>query len=355
MNDIKLGEKYIGDGHPCYITYEAGPTHDGLESAIELVKIAAQSGADAIKFQILDPERLVADKKQLFSFDILLNKETGESKTVSEPLYDLLKRRSLTFSEWREVKSAADEHNIAFFATAGYEDEVELLSELGCDSIKIASADLNHYPLLRLAARSGMLVQIDTGNGTIGDVEKAVDVLNQEGCDRIIIHQCPSGYPAHIESIHLNMIKTLKSMFPYPIAFSDHTPGMHMDIAALALGANLIEKTITKDRCTPSVEHIFSLEPEDAKEFVSVVRDVEIALGAHRRSMHPDQIHNRNKIRRSAFLLGDAKEGTPIDLLNIEYRRPGDGIPPDLLETMVGMKLRNSLKTGHKLSIQDFV
>ena len=355
MSDIEINGKKIGDGFPCYITFEAGPTHDGVKSALELVDIAARSGADAIKFQIIDPDRLVADKKQLFSFDILVDKKTNETKTVSEPLYDLLKRRSLSFDDWRRVKSAADAAKISFFATVGFEDEVALLTELGCDSIKIASADLNHFPLLRLAAKSGMLVQLDTGNGTLGEVEKAVDILNEAGCERILIHQCPSGYPAHLDSIHLNMITTLKKMFPYPAAFSDHTPGWHMDVAAVALGANLIEKTITMDRCTPSVEHIFSLEPEDATEFVKIIREVESGLGGARRSMHPDQITARNKIRRSAFLINDENTGKAVSTLSVEYRRPGDGIPPDVFETLKELKLSNDLKKGHKLTLSDFV
>ena len=355
MNNIEINGKKIGDGFPCYITFEAGPTHSGVESAIELVNIAADSGADAIKFQIIDPERLVADKKQLFSFDILLDKKTGETKTVSEPLYDLIKRRSLSFDDWIKVKKAADKAGIAFFATVGFEDEIKLLIELGCDSIKIASADLNHFPLLRLAAKSGMLVQLDTGNGTLGEVEKAVDILNEAGCERILIHQCPSGYPAHLDSIHLNMITTLKNMFPYPSAFSDHTPGWHMDVAAVALGVNLIEKTITMDRCTPSVEHIFSLEPEDATEFVKIIREVETGLGRSRRSMHPDQIAARNKIRRSAFLVNDESAGKEVSGLNVEYRRPGDGISPDVFETLKDLKLSADLRQGHKLTLSDFL
>lgn len=355
MSDIEINGRKIGDGHPCYITFEAGPTHDGVESAIELVKIAAKSGADAIKFQIIDPERLVADKNQLFEFDILLDKETGETKTVKEPLYNLIKKRSLSFEEWRTVKAAADDVGIAFFSTVGFEDEIGLLTELGCDSIKIASADLNHYPLLRLAAKSGMLVQLDTGNGTLGEVEKAVDILNDEGCERILIHQCPSGYPAHLDSIHLNMITTIKQMFPYPAAFSDHTPGWHMDVAAVALGANLIEKTITKDRCTPSVEHIFSLEEDDAKEFVRIIREVETGLGSSRRSLHPSQRQSRNKIRRSAFLTADVKKGEKLSEVNIEYRRPGDGIAPDYLDDLNDLTFSNDLKAGHKLAMSDLV
>lgn len=354
MSDLEINGKKIGDGHPCYITFEAGPTHDGLESAIDLVKVAAEAGADAIKFQIIDADRLVADRSQQFTYDILVNKQTGETRTVSESLYAILQRRSMTFPEWKKVKEVADELGIAFFATVGFEDEIDLLMNIGCDSIKIASADLNHFPLLRLAAKSGMLVQLDTGNGSLGEVERAVDYLNQEGCDRIIIHQCPSGYPAHTESIHLNMIKTLKSMFHYPIAFSDHTPGWHMDVAAVAIGANLLEKTITKDRATPSVEHIFSLEPNDAEEFVKIIREVELGMGHARRTMFKEQVDARNKVRRSAFLLEEGKKGQKLSDLKIEYRRPGDGVPPDQMEGLANLTLSKDCEPGHKLTFGDF-
>ncbi len=353
MTTVEIGNKKIGTDQPCFITMEAGPTHTGLASAIELLGIAKNAGADAIKFQILDPERLVADKKQLFSFNVLVNKESGETKQISEPLYDILKRRSMSKQEWKELKATADEMGIAFFATAGFEDELELLCEINCDSVKIASADLNHYPLLREAAKTGMLIQIDTGSSTLAEVEKAVDVINQAGSNNILIHQCPSGYPAHLDSIHLNMIKTLKQMFGCPVGFSDHTPGYHMDVAAVAVGADLVEKTITMDRMTPQVEHVFSLEPEDAKSFVKYIREVETGLGGFRRPMSDEQIQHRNKVRRSAFIKSGAKAGTLVSDLDIEYRRPGTGIQPDLLEVLSNLRIKSNLIEGHILAMSD--
>jgi len=141
---FKIGNRALGDGHPCFITFEAGPTHDGVATAKQLIKAAADAGADAVKFQILDPDRLVADRKQLFSYEILVDRKTGARKEKSEPLYDILKRRSLAPEEWKELKAYSDSLGLAFFATAGFEAEVDLIAELGCDSIKIASADVNH-------------------------------------------------------------------------------------------------------------------------------------------------------------------------------------------------------------------
>jgi len=350
---IRIGNKKIGDGNPCFITYEAGPTHDGVKSAKRLIQYAADAGADAIKFQIFDPDKLISDKKQLFSYGVLKDRGSGEIETIEEPLYDLFVRRSLTHGQWKEVKEFSDQCGLAFFATVGFEEEVELLEELSCDSIKIASADVNHYPLLKRAAKTGMCIQLDTGMATLGEIEGAIDVIHREGNKSIIIHQCPSGYPARVESINLNIIPTLKRMFPYPVAFSDHTPGMEMDIAAVALGANLIEKTITESRVTRSVEHMMSIEPRDMKKFICKIRELEIALGTNRREMSLEEVANRDKIRRSIFVMTDAKAGEKLCNCNIEFRRPGFGISPDKFDLVKDAELKTDVSAGKILLMRD--
>ncbi len=352
---VRINNREISDDGPCYITFEAGPTHDGFNTAKKLIDLAKEHGADAIKFQIIDPDRLVADKNQLFDFEILIDKKTGETKKIKRPLYELLKSRSLTKNEWIELKKHADTLGLAFFATAGFEDEVELLQDIGCQSIKIASADLNHYPLLRLAAQTDMVIQIDTGNASLGEVEQAMDVISQAGGRDVIIHQCPSGYPAHLESINLNMIPTLKRMFNCPVAFSDHTPGWEMDIAAVALGANLVEKTITLDRCTPSVEHIMSIEPAQMSNFVKSIRDLEIALGHTRRSLSLDQIENRKEVRRSFYLSEDARAGECLNFCKWEYRRPGFGVGPEHHDLLMNSKLSKDVSKGSSIKWTDLV
>jgi sialic acid synthase SpsE len=351
---VIFGKRRVGDGEPCFITFEAGPTHDGLESAKRLVTLAANAGADAIKFQVLDPDRLVADKKQPFSYEILLDRDTGDTETVSEPLYDILCRRTLDPEEWKDLKGHSDSLGLAFFATIGFEDEIELLEDLECDSIKIASADVNHWPLIRRAARTGMCIQLDTGNATIGEVEKAVDIVVAEGNENIIIHNCPSGYPARLESINLNLISTLKHIFPYPVAFSDHTPGWDMDIAAVAVGANLVEKTITEDRTTRSIEHIMSLEPQEMKAFITKIREVEIAMGNSRRVLHPEELEKGKAIRRSAFLKGNVSKGQTVRESEVEFRRPGFGIPPNEFEEHMHRTFARDLAAGHLIEISDF-
>jgi sialic acid synthase SpsE len=350
---VQFGKRRVGDGQPCFITYEAGPTHAGLESAMRLADLTAAAKADAIKFQVIDPDRLVADRSQLFTYDVLIDRDSGETETVSEPLYDILCRRALSKDDWRVLKRHCDAHRLAFFATVGFEDEIELLEELGCDSIKIASADVNHTPLLRRAAKSGMCLQLDTGNATIGEIEAAVDVIRGEGNENIIIHHCPSGYPARLESINLHVIPTLKRMFPYPVAYSDHTPGWDMDLAAVALGANLVEKTITEDRTTRSVEHIMSIEPHDMVAFIAVIRDLEVAMGSPRRMMSPPEVERRNANRRSVHLRQDLAAGSVLDLPDLDFRRPGTGIPPTETDRLVGKSLRVAKAAGERLDWAD--
>ncbi|MGE4064684.1 MAG: N-acetylneuraminate synthase family protein [Rhodospirillaceae bacterium] len=350
---VKFGDRIVGDGQPCFITYEAGATHSSLASAMHLVTLAAKAGADAVKFQIIDPDRLVADKKQLFSYDVLVDRATGRTETVSEPLYDILKRRALSRDEWRKLKSHCDQLGVAFFATIGFEEEIDLLVELGCHSIKIASADVNHLPLIRRAARTNMCLQLDTGNATLGEIEIAVDAIRAEGNNNIIIHQCPTGYPARLESVNLRIILTLKRMFPFPVAYSDHTPGWDLDVAAVAMGANLVEKTITTDRTTRSVEHIFSLEPGDMTRFVQAIRDVENAMGYTRRILTPHELERRRAIRRSVFLAGPVKAGQSLKSAPVEFRRPGFGLRPDQYETLLERKFRTDLPAGHRLELEN--
>jgi N,N'-diacetyllegionaminate synthase len=350
---VTIGSREIGDGHPVCVVFEAGPTHHGLESAKALVEHAARAGAHAIKFQIVDPDRLIADRKQMFRYEVLVDRDSGRTEAVEEPLYDILRRRVLAKDQWREVKAHSDRLGLAFFATVSFDDEIKLLEELGCHSIKVASGDVNHLPLIQRAAKTGMCVQLDTGNSNLGEIEAAVDVIRAEGNENIVIHQCPSGYPAHLDSINLRIITTLRQMFPYPIAFSDHTPGATMDVAAVALGANLVEKTITLDRMTRSVEHIMSLEPSDMAEFVQTVANLQRALGTPRRIVHGAERTRQVAIRRSAFLNAPVKAGQRLHDADILFRRPGFGFRPDQYATSPDARFRRDLPAGHMITSGD--
>jgi sialic acid synthase SpsE len=355
VKNITFAGKQIGDGHPTFITFEAGPTHSGLDSAKQLVQHASEAGADAVKFQIFDPDELIADKNLVFSYEVLKDRESGETEVVSEPLYNIFVRRSLSEGEWMELKSYSDSLGLAFFATIGDELGLSLVESIGCESIKIASADVNHFPLIRKVAKTGVSIQLDTGSASFGEIEKAVDVIRSEGNDKIIIHNCPSGYPAHLESINLRTIQTLKTMFQVPIAYSDHTPGETMDVAAIALGANLIEKTITQDRTTRSIEHIMSLEPNEMKEFVYHVRQLEVALGHTRRILSEEEKGKRNRIRRSVILDQDVSPGDKLGEIRVKFKRPGFGVSPENYESLCEKSFNKKVRKGELLSTSDLI
>ena len=357
MINVRINNIELGDEKPTFITFEIGPTHNGVESAKRLIKHSVDSGANAVKFQIFDPDKIVADKKQLFSYEILIDKKTGEKKTVEEPLYDILKRRCLNIEEWKEIKDYCDKVGIAFFSTVGFEEDIELLEEIGCDSIKIASADINHFPLIRRAAESGMSIQLDTGMSTIDEVKKAIAIIEETGNKNIIIHQCPSGYPAYLESINLNIIPILKKELNYPIAFSDHSAGRDMNIAAVTLGANLIEKTISEDRTYPSVEHIMSIEPDEMKLFVQAIRDLEASMGSGVREMDEQEKGKRDAIRRSAYTIEDVKKGTLLSKVKVEFRRPGFHIQPDEYEKLLINKsiVKNNINKDQPIKYGDIL
>lgn len=351
---IHFGQNAVGGGEPCFVVMEAGPTQKNQDEAKELVEVAASAHADAVKFQFINADMLVSDKKQLFDYEVLINRETGQSERVQEPLHQILARRERTKEEFAELCDFSHSLNLKFFLTVCFIEEIEFSKSIGVDSIKIASADVNHTPLLKAAGESGLCVQLDTGNSTIGEIENAVNCLAATGASDIIIHHCPSGYPATPDNVNLNVIKTLKQMFPCPIAFSDHSPGWNMDIAAVALGASMVEKTITLDRTERSVEHIMSLEPVDAKCFVKDLREIEAAFGKSTRTMGKAEIEKRDLLRRSPCIVGSVMENTPLAELTVEYRRPGSGLSPDMFEQLKAThKINKSLPPGHTLRLID--
>lgn len=352
-NPVIIGDKQVGGGAPVFLTFEAGPTHDGLDSAKRLVTAAAEAGGDAVKFQIMDPDRLIADKTQPFTYEVLADRESGKSETVTEPLYDLFLRRALSAEEWKDVKSHADAWGLAFFATVAFDDEVDLVRDMGCHSIKIASGDVNHLPLIRKAARSGLSIQLDTGASTLSEIETAIEAVRGEGNENIILHHCPSGYPARLEGINLRVLSTLQQRFPYPVAFSDHSPGWEMDVAAVALGAQLLEKTITEDRMTRSVEHVMSLEPKELREFVKTIRSLETALGSPERTMTDAERQARDAIRRSAFLTEGVNAGERLADADTLFRRPGHGMAPGDWEQQGKKAFRHDLPAGHRIGAED--
>ena len=350
---VDLYGRNIKEEEKTYIVFEAGATHEGLESAKKLAEVTKEAGADAVKFQFVDADRLMADKDVTFTYQYLEVVDGQEIyRETKEPLYEILKRRFLTRKDMKELKRFCDSIDIPLICTVLFEGDADfLVDELGIQSLKIASADINHLDLIGYCASKGVNIQLDTGNADIWEIERAVIEIESVGNRNVIIHLCPTGYPARLESINLRMLKTLQDMFPdYVIAFSDHSPGWDMDIAAVALGAKLVEKTITLDRTIKSCEHCFSLEPGDAKRFVKTIRDLEVALGSSRRIIPPEEKERRKIGRRSPYALRDIRAGEPVRKDDFEFRRPEAGLSAIEFRMFRGYKLVKGIKKGECLT-----
>jgi len=351
---VEVDCRLIDDDQPVYIVFEAGQTHQGFEDAKHLIDVAANSGADAIKFQMYDAERLIAD--DLPDRYSVLTPE-GEVEEREELLVKTLKRKEFTKDEWKELKAYADDIGITFFSTFCFEEELDfLVSELRVKLLKICSGDIDHYWLLEKAADTGLPVMIDTGSATLGEVENAVDVLRRRGCCQIVINHCPSGFPADLSCVNLNMITTLRQMFRWPVAFSDHNMGVDMDIAAVALGANMVEKTITTDQFCQEPEHMVSMPVDLCGVFVERIRQVAQAMGRNRVAIaSAAELSGREAKRRGIYAKRDITAGETLGRGDIEFRRPVCWVAAKHYRLVIGRKATCDFFEGEGIDLDYLV
>lgn len=349
--EVTVGNRTIGDDRETFVTLELGPTHGGFSSAYQAVALAKEAGADAIKYQIFRPEEVLARDDLEFTFEVLVDRESGASESVTARLFDLLKERTLSDEQWEEVANHAHACQVQIFFTVGTFTDIELAVNLGATSIKIASGDITFRQLIERAAQTGLPVQLDSGAGTTTEVRRAVDwVERTTGNGGVIAHHCPSGYPAQPRDVRLRQLSQLKEQLDCPVAFSDHSPGWEMDIAAIALGANMIEKTVTADRSTRSIEHMQSIEWGEVASFVSAIRSVDLALLPLE---HTDEPKASFVSRRSPYLAQAATAGTRVSDLVISYLRPNAGLSPSELHDLSDWTLKSDFPSGHCLRHED--
>jgi len=343
MKVAKIGNKMVGDGYPCFLSVEPGATHTGLESAKQLAKATKEAGADAVKFQTLETDELMSSQ------DMMVEYQTPKGKR-KESIYGALKRRELTFAEWRQLKKYCDGIGILFISTPSGPRTVDLLAEMKVAAIKVAKSDVNNRYLINLIAEKGLPVIMDARE-KFEDVENGIRICEEKGIKDIVIMHCPSGYPAEHAGIHLQAIPYIKGIFDYPVAYSDHSVGDYMNYAALGLGANFIEKTITLSRATDAVEHYMSLEPEELEQFIKKVREVEQAFG------NPRVIFNsrvKKEHRRSIMTRRKIKKGQTIKLEDLAFKRPGTHLSVEYYEEVVGKKATRDLEADAFISEGDF-
>jgi N,N'-diacetyllegionaminate synthase len=316
------------------IIAEAGVNHNGdLVLARQLIDVAADAGADLVKFQTFSADRLVATHAKKADYQTQTT-DAGESQ------HAMIRKLELT----REMHAALIAHcksrGILFFSSGFDPDSVDLLVELGLDCFKIPSGEITNLPYLRHVGRYGKSVILSTGMATLGEIEAALDVLEQAGTprERITVLHCNTEYPTPMADVNLRAMLTIRDAFGIAVGYSDHTPGIEVPIAAVALGATVIEKHFTIDRNLPGPDHQASLEPDELKAMVAAIRNIEQAMGDGIKRPSPSEAKNKPIARKSLVAACVIHAGEMFSETNLAVKRPGTGLSPMRWDEVLGCK-----------------
>ncbi len=327
---VRLGDREVGSGHPCYVIAEAGANHNrDLDTARRLIDVAAEAGADAVKFQTYSGRTLYSTKTPRFDY-------LGE--LGAKPAHELLEDLALP-REWQPILAAdSRDAGIEFLSSPFDRAAVDELDALDVAAFKIASFELVDLPLIEYTASKGRPLILSTGMASLGEIEDAVSTARTAGAPEVCLLQCASLYPSPAHIMNLRAIPTMAAAFDAPVGLSDHTLGLHVAAAAIALGASLLEKHFTLDRTSSGPDHPFAIEPGELKELVAHVRDVEAALGdgVKRGPSDEERVEMYAKARRSVVAACAIPAGVRITRDMLTIKRPGHGIAPKLIEALVG-------------------
>jgi N-acetylneuraminate synthase/N,N'-diacetyllegionaminate synthase len=324
-------------GNKTFIIAEAGVNHNGnISLAKKLIDVAKDVGVDAVKFQTFNAEEVVTKDPE--------KTECLEETTGKGSQYKMLKRLELTEGGFKELAVYAKKVGILFLSSPFDKESADLLDKLDVPAFKVASGEISNSPLLKHIAKKGKPIILSTGMATLGEVEEALNVIKREGVEDVILLHCVSNYPAKIEEVNLRAMETLKQAFQTPVGLSDHTLGITASIAAVALGACVIEKHFTLDRSLPGPDHKVSLEPSELREMVRAIKEVEKALGDGIKKPTKEEEEIKKVARRSVVAKGDIPKGTTITEDMLDVKRPGTGIEPKYMGMIIGRKAKENIK-----------
>jgi N-acetylneuraminate synthase/N,N'-diacetyllegionaminate synthase len=331
---IKIGSRFVGSGEPAFIIAEAGANHNrDFDMAKKLIDVAADSKADAVKFQTYSAETLYSKKTPEFSY------------MKGQNVYDLIKSIELPREWQQELAEYADQSGIMFLSTPFDYAAVDELDEIGVPAFKFASFEIVDPELLKYAASKQKPMIISTGMANLGEIEDAISAIRSAGNDDIVLLHCNSLYPTPPEVVNLRAMGTMREAFKLPVGFSDHTLGIHISLAAVAMGACVIEKHFTLDRNLPGPDHSFAIEPDELKEMVRCVREIEEAKGSGiKEKSKLEGKEQYLKARRSIHAKVDIPKGTKITKDMLVVKRPGCGIKPKFMDVVVGRTARMDIK-----------
>ncbi|MFA7682408.1 MAG: N-acetylneuraminate synthase [Candidatus Peribacteraceae bacterium] len=324
-----------------YIIAEIGPNHDGkAEKARRLIDKAKDAGVDAVKFQLFVLDEIVSAQTPLAEYQ----KRSGE-----ESQYNMLKRLLLSHDAIRELKTYAEQKGLDFLATPFDITSAEFLASLGVKMMKIPSGEITNIPFLGKVAALGIFSIISTGMSTLEEIEEAVSCFKKAKTPYALLH-CVSAYPAPVGQVNLLAMKTMEETFHVPIGYSDHTEGVAVPIAAVALGAQIIEKHFTMNKDDPGPDHAASLEPDELRSMVQGIRAVELARGTGEKKCQPCEKDTRDTARRSILLTKDVKKGEKLTQDMLVMKRPGTGLPPKAFAETVGKTINQDMSAGSVLT-----
>jgi N-acetylneuraminate synthase len=346
VTHIAIGDRIVGTGHPCFVIAEAGVNHNGsLDLALKLVDVAAETGADAVKFQTFKAEKLTTATAKQADYQV---KNLG--KTESQ--LAMLKRLELSDADHHRIIDRCRERGILFMSTPFDEDSADFLDDLGMPVIKIPSGEVTNLPFLRHLAAKGRPMILSTGMSALGEVESAVETLHAAGNSRIVLLQCISNYPADPKDVNLRAMHTMATAFGHPVGYSDHTLGIEVSLASVAMGACVVEKHFTLDRSLPGPDHLASSEPDEIRHLVDGIRKIEAALGTGRKAAAAAELSTAAVARRSIVASRTIAAGQTITRDDLMARRPGTGLSPAMMPQIVGLTAREDIPAGELITLK---
>jgi N,N'-diacetyllegionaminate synthase len=335
------------------IIAEAGVNHNGdIETAKKLIDFAAIAGADYVKFQTFKTEALVSElaKKAVYQ-----ERNTQDASVLEDTQFQMLKKLELTENDHLVLIEYCKSKNIKFLSTGFDLESLEFLKKIGVTLFKIPSGEINNLLYLEKVAKLAESIILSTGMSTMEEIRKAIESIRRiNQTSKISILHCNTEYPTPYYDVNLYAMNSIAKEFNVEIGYSDHTIGIEVPIAAVALGAKIIEKHFTISRTLPGPDHAASLEPDELKQMIASIRNIELSLGSSQKKPTTSELKNIVIARKSIHLSVEKAKGEVIDLSDLIMLRPGDGISPMEVYSIIGKRLVRSLKAMHKLNISDF-
>ena len=330
-----------------YIIAEAGDNHNGdFNTALKLVDVAKRAGADCVKFQTFVTEEIISKYAEMAEYQ---KKNTGKE----ESQFEMVKRLELSFDEFRKIKEYCDRVGIQFLSTPFDLKSVDFLNELGVPFFKIPSGEITNYPYLIKIAHTGKPVVMSTCMCEPDEILAAINVLEKNGSGEITLLHCNTEYPTPLKDVNLYAMRTMKKMFGKKVGYSDHTKGIEVPVAAVALGACVIEKHFTLDKNMPGPDHKASLEPDELGRMVKNIRNIEIALGDGVKRVSESERKNIAIARKSIVARRNIQEGEILTEENLAVKRPGTGINPMQWMEVLGTRAVRDFKEDELIEIRE--